>query len=133
MLRFENCMPPHEDDELSFLRAVADDLILDVAEQDPARIIKALVETCVRLAAERHISTQELQTVVEGLLLEWQEQSSDQQSDLTEQADRVHVENGRSRAELEGRRIRARDLACAILEIAVPLSQKIKRPGSRGA
>jgi len=126
-------MPPHEDDELSFLRAVADDLILDVAEQDPARIIKALVETCVRLAAERHISTQELQTVVEGLLLEWQEQSSDQQSDLTEQADRVHVENGRARAELERQRIRARDLACAILEIAVPLSQKIKRPGSRSA
>src|SRR5215210_218033 len=98
-------MPPHEDDELSFLRAVAADLILDVAEQDPARIIKALVETCVRLTAERHISTQELQTVVEGLLLEWHEQSSDQQSDLTEQADRVHVENGRSRAE-QGRRIR---------------------------
>jgi hypothetical protein len=126
-------MPPREDDDLSLLRALADDLILDVAEQDPARVIKVLVEVCARLAAERHISPQELQTVVEGLLLEWQKQSSDQQSDLTEQADRVHVENGRARAELEGRRIRARDLACAILEIAVPLSQKIKRPGSRGA
>jgi hypothetical protein len=126
-------MSPHEDDDLSLLRALADDLILDVADRNPARVIKALVEVCARLAAERHISPQELQTVVEGLLLEWQEQSSDQQSDLTEQADRVHVENGRARAELEGRRIRARDLACAILEIAVPLSQKIKRPGSRGA
>jgi hypothetical protein len=133
VLRFENCMPPHEDDELSFLRAVADDLILDVAEQDPARIIKALVETCVRLTAERHISTQELQTVVEGLLLEWQEQSSGRPTGPSEQADRACAQTSRARAELEGRRIRARDLACAILEIAVSLSQKIKRPGSRSA
>ena len=69
-------MPPREDDDLSLLRALADDLILDVAEQDPARVIKALAEVCARLAAERHISSQELQTAVEVLLLEWHEQSS---------------------------------------------------------
>jgi hypothetical protein len=123
-------MPSGEDDDLSILRALADDLILDVAKRDPARVIKVLVEVCARLAAERHISPQELQTAVEVLLLEWQEQSSDQPSDLTEQADRVHAEKGRARAELEGRRIRAQDLARAILQIAIPLSQKIKRPGS---
>jgi hypothetical protein len=69
-------MPSGEDDDLSILRALADDLILDVADRDPARVIKAVVEVCARLAAERHISTQELQTAVEVLLLEWQEQSS---------------------------------------------------------
>jgi hypothetical protein len=123
-------MPPREDDDLSLLRALADDLILDVADRNPARVIKALVEVCARLAAERHIATQELQTAVEDLLLEWHEQSSDQPSDLTEQADRVHAENGRARAELERQTIRAQDLARAILEIAIPLSHKIKRPGS---
>ena|SRR5215203_2913352 len=97
------------------------------------RLIKALVEICARLAAKRHIATQELQTAVEVLLLEWQEQSSDQQSDLTERANRVHAEDGRARVELERQRIRAQDLARAILEIAIPLSQKIKRPRSRGA
>ena len=35
-------MPQHEDDDLSLLRALADGLIVDVAEQDP-RFIKALV------------------------------------------------------------------------------------------
>ena len=69
-------MPPRKDDDLSLLRALADDLILDVADRNPARVIKALVETCARLAAERHISPQELQTAVEVLLLEWHEQSS---------------------------------------------------------
>jgi hypothetical protein len=123
-------MPPHEDDDLSLLRALADDLILDVADRNPARVIKALVETCARLAAERHISPQELQTAVEGLLLEWQEWSSDQPSGLTEQADRACAQTSRARAELERQRIRAQDLARAILEIAIPLSQKIKRPGS---
>ena len=123
-------MPPREDDDLSLLRALADDLILDVAERDPARVIKALVETCVRLTAERHISTQELQTAVEVLLLEWQEQSSGRPTGPSEQADRACAQTSRARAELERQRIRAQDLARAILEIAIPLSQKIKRPGS---
>jgi hypothetical protein len=126
-------MPPREDDDLSLLRALADDLILDVADRNPARVIKALVETCARLAAERHISPQELQTAVEGLLLEWQEQSSGRPTGPSEQADRACAQTSRARAELERQRIRAQDLARAILEIAIPLSQKIKRPGSRGA
>jgi hypothetical protein len=123
-------MPSGEDDDLSILRALADDLILDVADRDPARVIKAVVEVCARLAAERHISTQELQTAVEVLLLEWQEQSSGRPSGLTEQADRVCTETSCARAERERQRIRAQDLARAILQIAIPLSQKIKRPGS---
>jgi hypothetical protein len=123
-------MPPREDDDLSLLRALADDLILDVADRNPARVIKALVETCARLAAERHISPQELQTAVEGLLLEWQEQSSGRPTGPSEQADRACAQTSRARAELERQRIRAQDLARAILEIAIPLSQKIKRPGS---
>jgi len=126
-------MPPREDDDLSLLRALADDLILDVAERDPARVIKAFVETCARLAAERHISTQELQTAVEVLLLEWHEQSSGRPTGHSEQADRACAQTSRARAELERQRIRAQDLARAILEIAIPLSQKIKRPRSRGA
>src|SRR5215207_5210151 len=120
-------MPPHEDDELSLLRAFTDDLILDVAEQDPVRVIKALVEVCARLAAERHISPQELQTAVEGLLLEWHEQSSGRPTGFSEQADRACAQTSRARADLERQRIRAQDLALTILEIATPLSQKIKR------
>ena len=123
-------MPPREDDDLSLLRALADDLILDVAEQDPARVIKVLVEVCARLAAERHISPQELQTAVEVLLLEWHEQSSGRPAGLSEQADRACAQNSHARAERERQRIRAQDLARAILQIAIPLSQKIKRPGS---
>src|SRR5829696_9785249 len=79
-------MPPRKDDDLSLLRALADDLILDVADRNPARVIKALVETCARLAAERHISPQELQTAVEVLLLEWHEQSSGRPTGSSEQA-----------------------------------------------
>jgi hypothetical protein len=108
-------------------------LILDVAEQDPVRVIKALVEVCARLAAERHISPQELQTAVEVLLLEWHEQSSGRPTGPSKQADRACAQTSRARVELERQRIRAQDLAGAILEIAIPLSQKIKRPGSRGA
>jgi hypothetical protein len=126
-------MPPLEDDDLSLLRALADDLILDVADRNPARVIKALVETCARLAAERHISPQELQTAVEGLLLEWHEQSAGRPTGSSEQADRACAQTCRARAELERQRIRAQDLARAILQIAIPLSQKIKRSGSGGA
>ena len=115
-------MPPREDDDLSLLRALADDLILDVADRNPARVIKALVETCARLAAERHISPQELQTAVEVLLLEWQEQSSGRPPGPSEQADRACAQTSRAGAELERQRIRAQDLARAILEIAIPLS-----------
>jgi hypothetical protein len=115
-------MPTREDDDLSLLRALADDLILDVADRNPARVIKALVETCARLAAERHISPQELQTAVEGLLLEWHEQSSGRPTGLSEQADRACAQTSRAGAELERQRIRAQDLARAILEIAIPLS-----------
>src|SRR3954452_11558372 len=95
-------MPPREDDDLSLLRALADDLILDVAEQDPARVIKVLVEVCARLAAERHISPQELQTAVEVLLLEWHEQSSGRPTGLSEQADRACTENSHA---LVGRKV----------------------------
>jgi hypothetical protein len=126
-------MPPLEDDDLSLLRALADDLILDVADRNPARVIKALVEVCARLAAECHISTQELQTAVEGLLLEWHERSSGRATGSSEQADRACAQTSRARAELERQRIRAQDLARAILQIAIPLSQKIKRSGSGGA
>ena len=69
-------MPRDEDDDLSILRALADDLILDVAERDPARVAKAIVDVCQRFAAERGYSMQELQEVVEVLLLEWQERLS---------------------------------------------------------
>src|SRR3954471_9894298 len=37
-------MPQDEDDDLSFLRALADDLILDVAERDLARVARAIVD-----------------------------------------------------------------------------------------
>ena len=130
-------MPPHEDDDLSLLRVLADDFILDVAEQDPARVIKALVEVCARLAAERHIATQKLQTAVAVLLLGWHERSSCRPvisiNHLTERADRAGAEDGGALAELERQKMRAQDLARAILQTAVQLSQKIKRPGSGGA
>src|SRR4051812_28996097 len=70
-------MPQDEDDDLSFLRALADDLILDVAERDLARIAKAIVNVCERLAAERHIPRQELEAAIDALLLKWQERLSE--------------------------------------------------------
>jgi len=70
-------MPQDEDDDLSFLRALADDLILDVAERDLARVAKAIVDVCERLAAERHIPRQELEAAIDALLLEWQERLSE--------------------------------------------------------
>ena len=69
-------MPQDDDDDLSFLRALADDLILDVAERDLARVAKAIVNACERLAAERHIPMQELEAAVDALMLEWQERLS---------------------------------------------------------
>ena len=66
-------MPRDEDDDLSFLRALADDVILDVAERDPARVAKVIVDVCERLAAERHIPMQELEAALDALLLEWQQ------------------------------------------------------------
>ena len=66
-----------EDDDLTSLRAFADDLILDVAERDLARVAKAIVDVCERLAAERHIPRQELEAAVAALLLEWQERLSE--------------------------------------------------------
>src|SRR3712207_331067 len=102
-------MPPHEDDDLSLLRVLADDFILDVAEQDPARVIKALVEACARLAAERHIATQDLQPAVAALLLGWHERSSCRRAisinHLTERADRAGAEDGGALAELERQKI----------------------------
>ena len=76
-------MPPHEDDNLSPLRALADDFILDVAERDPAHVAKVIAEVCERLAAERHLSWEELETAVEVLLLEWQERLSDRPASHT--------------------------------------------------
>ena len=70
-------MPQDEDDDLSFLRALADDLILDVAERDLARVARAIVDVCERLAAERHIPRQELEAAIDALLLEWQERLSE--------------------------------------------------------
>src|SRR3954464_10519357 len=68
LLRFEDPMPRDEDD-LSFRRALADGVILSVAERDPARVAKAIADICERLAAERHIPMSELQAAVEALLL----------------------------------------------------------------
>ena len=70
-------MPQDEDDDLSFLRALADDLILDVAERDLARVAKVIVDVCERLAAERHIPMQELEAAVDTLQREWQERLSE--------------------------------------------------------
>ena len=70
-------MPRDEDNDLSFLRALADDVILDVAERDLARVARAIVDVCERLAAERHIPMQELEAVVDTLLREWQERLSE--------------------------------------------------------
>jgi hypothetical protein len=72
-------MPRDEDNDLSFLRALADDVILDVAERDPARVVRAIVAVCERLAAERNIPMQELEAAVDTLLLEWQERLSNRQ------------------------------------------------------
>ena len=70
-------MPQDGDDELSLLRALADDVILDAAERDPARVAKVIAGVCERLAAERDLSWAELETAVEVLLLAWQERLSD--------------------------------------------------------
>jgi len=67
---------PGDDDELSCLRALADDFILDVAERDPARVSKVIADVCERLATERHLSWAQLETAVEVLLLEWQDRLS---------------------------------------------------------
>jgi hypothetical protein len=77
-LLFEDPMP-RDEDELSFRRALADGVILSVAERDPARVAKAIADVCERLAAERHIPMSELQAAVEALLLEWDERLSDRQ------------------------------------------------------
>ena len=71
-----------DDDELSCLRALVDDFILDVAERDPARVAKVVADVCARLAAERYLSWAELETAVEVLLLEWQERLSDRADHL---------------------------------------------------
>src|SRR3954468_18280520 len=78
LLRVEDPMPRDEDD-LSFRRALADGVILTVAERDPARVAKVIADVCERLAAERHIPMPELQAAVEALLLEWNERLSDRQ------------------------------------------------------
>jgi hypothetical protein len=78
LLRIEDPMPRDEDD-LSFCRALADGVILSVAERDPARVAKAIADVCERLAAERHIPMSELQAAVEALLLEWDERLSEKQ------------------------------------------------------
>ena len=72
-------MPQDGDDDLSLLRALADDVILDAAEQDPARVAEVIAGVCERLAAERHIPMQELEAAVDTLLLEWQERLSERQ------------------------------------------------------
>jgi len=76
-------MPRTEDDPPS-LRALADDLILDMAERDPARVAGVIIDVCERLAAEHHYSRQELQTAVEALLHEWQERLSDRPTTRTQ-------------------------------------------------
>jgi len=70
---------PRDENDLSFRRALADGVILSVAERDPARVAKAIADVCERLAAERHIAMSELQAAVEALLLEWDERLSEQQ------------------------------------------------------
>jgi hypothetical protein len=70
---------PRDEDDLSFRRALADGVILSVAERDPARVAKVIADVCERLAAERHIPMPELQAAVGALLLEWNERLSDRQ------------------------------------------------------
>src|SRR4051794_3876177 len=71
LLRFEDPMPRDKDD-LSFCRALADGVILSVAERDPARVAKAIADVCERLAADRQNPMSELQAAIEGLLPEWE-------------------------------------------------------------
>jgi len=77
-------MPQDGDDELALFRALADDVILDAAERDPARVAKVIADVCERLAAERDLSWAELETVVEVLLLAWRERLSGRPASRTE-------------------------------------------------